>query len=205
MDKQKTIHELLPMVARDIGVVGKNRINADQKFKFRGIDDLLNAAHGALVDHGVTIVPRVTSRDVVRGQTKSGSPNIWVGLTIDYTFYAQDGSNVTATVMSEGLDMSDKATNKALSAGLKYALIQVFSVPTEDMDDSDATTPELPHKYDQREHLDPLLEAQRWGIENLDKLQLYNLLAEWQECTDNRDLQGLRALVKVVKSRSTQA
>lgn len=144
MTNAKTlIFELLPKVAGDIGAVGKNGVNRDQKYKFRGIDDFLNAAHVALTKHGVTIIPRVVQRDVVRGQTKSGTPNIWIGLTAEFAFYATDGSSVSAIITSEGLDTSDKATNKALSAALKYALIQVFSIPTVDIDEADNDSPEL--------------------------------------------------------------
>src|SRR5690606_11320769 len=45
-------------------------------------------------------------------------------------------------IPAEGLDSGDKATNKALSAALKYALIQTFSIPTEDMAEGDAESPE---------------------------------------------------------------
>ena len=56
-----------------------------------------------------------------------------------YHFYAEDGSSViVGPVPAEGIDSSDKATNKALSAALKYMLIQTFSIPTEDMTDSDS-------------------------------------------------------------------
>lgn len=38
---------------------------------------------------------------------------------------------------SEGVDNQDKATNKAFTNGMKYALQKVFLVPTEDIDDVD--------------------------------------------------------------------
>jgi hypothetical protein len=61
-----------------------------------------------------------------------------------YHFYAEDGSTVSVgPVPAEGLDSGDKATNKALSAALKYALIQTFSIPTEDMAEADLDSPEI--------------------------------------------------------------
>jgi hypothetical protein len=63
---------------------------------------------------------------------------------MEYDFFAEDGSKVTVgPIPAEGLDSGDKATNKALSAALKYALIQTFSVPTEDMAEADLETPEI--------------------------------------------------------------
>jgi hypothetical protein len=67
-----------------------------------------------------------------------------VSIMMEYDFYAEDGSKVTVgPVPAEGLDSGDKATNKALSAALKYALIQTFSIPTEDMAEADFETPEI--------------------------------------------------------------
>ena len=60
-----------------------------------------------------------------------------VRLVMEYTFFAEDGSTVSCQMPSEGVDTSDKATNKALSAALKYCLIQTFCVPTEDMAEAD--------------------------------------------------------------------
>lgn len=92
--------------------------------------------------------PRATSfthelKDVVRGSGKAGVDK-HVSIMMEYDFYAEDGSKVTVgPVPAEGLDSGDKATNKALSAALKYALIQTFSIPTEDMAEADFESPEI--------------------------------------------------------------
>jgi hypothetical protein len=44
---------------------------------------------------------------------------------------------VSTLVWGEASDWSDKITNKYLSIGHKYALIQVFAIPTVDIDDPD--------------------------------------------------------------------
>jgi hypothetical protein len=58
-------------------------------------------------------------------------------MKIKYTFFAPDGSFVDAVVSAEAFDSGDKATNKALSAGQKYAFLQVFCIPTEEPKDSE--------------------------------------------------------------------
>jgi hypothetical protein len=143
----------LVKVMKDVGSVGKDGTNSQQGYKFRGIDALLNAVHPALTRHGVVIVPEVLSsnvefRDVVRSSGKSGTDK-HVQLRVKFTFIAEDGSSVLAVTEGEGLDSGDKATNKAMSGALKYALIQTLSIPTEDMEDADRTSPVLEQQVKQ--------------------------------------------------------
>lgn len=142
------IYKKMSQVMADIGPVKKDQKNQAQGFKFRGIDQFVNALHPVLVKHGVFMTPRVVQeshevKEVTRSNGKTGYDK-HVHLMVEYDFYAEDGSKVTVgPIAAEGLDSGDKSTNKALSAALKYALIQTFSVPTEDMVDGDAESPEI--------------------------------------------------------------
>lgn len=146
--ESKLIFKKMSQVMSEIGSVGKNQTNTVQGFKFRGIDQFVNALYPALTKHGVFMVPECVSeqheiRDVVRGNGKPGVDK-HVTIQMKYHFYAEDGSHVTVgPIPAEGLDSGDKATNKALSAALKYALIQTFSIPTEDMAEGDLESPEI--------------------------------------------------------------
>lgn len=145
------IYKKMSQVMAEIGYVGKDQKNAAQGFKFRGIDQFVNALYPALVKHSVFMAPRCVKeehelKDVVRGSGKAGIDK-HVTILMEYDFFAEDGSKVTVgPVPAEGLDSGDKATNKALSAALKYALIQTFSVPTEDMAEGDSESPEIATK-----------------------------------------------------------
>lgn len=131
------IHEQLVKVSDAIGAIGKTRDNTQQGFKFRGIDEFLNAAHPVFIAHGVTVVPQVVDRHIEFHPRDRGFwTHVW--LTMDFHFTADDGSHVTARTCGEGLDLADKATNKAMSAALKYALMQTLTIPLKDMADSDA-------------------------------------------------------------------
>ena len=55
-------------------------------------------------------------------------------------------SFVTTTVYGTAMDSGDKADNKCMSIALKYALLQTFLIPTEDMIDPDSETHELQKK-----------------------------------------------------------
>lgn len=142
------IYKKMSEVMKAIGSVKKDQKNAAQGFKFRGIDQFVNALHPALIAHGVFMTPRTTSytseiREVTRSNGKTGVDK-HVAILVEYDFFAEDGSKVTVgPIAAEGLDSGDKATNKALSAALKYALIQTFSVPTEDMAEADLESPEM--------------------------------------------------------------
>jgi hypothetical protein len=132
------IHELIPKVMKDLGAIGKDRENSFHKYNFRGIDDVYNAVHEVLVSHGVFTVP------VVHEHTFSEHGKMMHVLAkIAYYFYASDGSSFQAVVLGEGADSGDKSANKAMAAAHKYALIQVFSIPTKDAKDSENDSPVL--------------------------------------------------------------
>ena len=142
------IYKKMSEVMRDIGSVGKDQKNSAQGFKFRGIDQFVNSLYPALTKHGVFMAPRCVSeqhelKEVQRSSGKNGVDK-HVTIMMEYDFYAEDGSKVTVgPIPAEGLDSGDKATNKALSAALKYALIQTFAIPTEDMAEADLDSPEI--------------------------------------------------------------
>lgn len=141
------IYELIPKMMADIGAVSKSHTNTGQKYQFRGIEDFYLAAHPAMVKHGVFCAPEVLERNEYRFEkvNEYGKASAWVhvSLRVCHRFYAADGSHVPVTTWGEGLDNSDKATNKAMSGAMKYALIELFCVPTKDVEDSDRESPEV--------------------------------------------------------------
>jgi len=143
-----SILELLPKVADAIGAVAKDRqasMGSGGSFAFRGIDDLYNAVHGALVAQGVVLRPNVVEHTSVdRERLKDGRQagmSLHVTVTVDYEFLAPDGSSIVIRMVGEALDTGDKATQKALSAALKTCLIQTFTIPTEDVAKGDGARP----------------------------------------------------------------
>lgn len=135
------IYETIPRIMADMEAVGKNNYNQQQKFKFRGIDDVMNAMNPVLVKHHVFTVPEVLEQTREHRTTTSGAQLNYSLLKMRFSFYAPDGSHVDAVTMGEGMDSGDKASNKAMAIAYKYALFQVFCIPTEDMDDPDGDTP----------------------------------------------------------------
>lgn len=131
------IHEAIPKVMAEIGHIGKERKNEAQKYHFRGIDDLYNACQASLIKHGVFCVPTVMHSEREERKSSSGNNLIYTILTIKYTFYASDGSSIEAVTVAEGMDTGDKSAYKAMSGAQKYALLQVFAIPTEEAKDAE--------------------------------------------------------------------
>ena len=127
--------------------ISKDRSNQQQGYKFRGIDDCLNALASLLPEHGLVIIPSVLEREVIERQTKSGGSLFYVTVKVQFGFIStKDGSRHDAVVYGEAMDSADKATNKAMSAAYKYAVLLTFCIPTEGDNDADATTHEVAAK-----------------------------------------------------------
>lgn len=141
MAEKKNIFETIAAVMDEIGSIGKDSRNQKQNFMYRGIDAVMNALSPALIKYKLFVVPEVLNQRREERQSANGGNLIYSICTIKYTFYAEDGSFVSATVVGEGMDSGDKATNKAMSVAFKYACFQVFCIPTEEMRDPDAETP----------------------------------------------------------------
>jgi len=136
------IYEAMPKIADAIGAIGKTKKNQQQGYSFRGIDDVYNAAHRALIEHSVFVTTKVVDLKREERATKSGGVLIYTTLLLEVSFVASDGSSVTTITAGEGMDSSDKSTNKAMSAALKYAFFQTFTIPIVEAVDADHETPE---------------------------------------------------------------
>lgn len=140
-----TIAVLLPLIKATIGAVGKNRRMEEgrQKYLYRSVDDMLDAAHAGLVRAGVSPIP-VDYAHV--GTSKDGKPEWWPGLSyVDFTTaggtkgvrimgritYRLTGPKDTQEVpiLVEGNDYADKGTAKVYALGLKLLLAQLFTIP----------------------------------------------------------------------------
>jgi hypothetical protein len=147
--------------------ISKSKNNATQGYKFRGIDEVYNALSSVLADNKLCVLPRVLSREAVERQSGNGKPLYYVAVEVEFDLVsAIDGSKHVIRTIGEAMDSADKATNKAMSAAMKYACLMAFQIPTEGDNDADAHTPEPaarkapPASAPQltREQIDPLVE-----------------------------------------------
>lgn len=149
--EEKKIYAAITNTMRDIGAVGKNDVNTYDKYRFRGIDAVMNALNPAMIKNGIFAIPTVLDCHREEREGKSQTVMMYTVLTVRYDFFADDGSSVSAVVIGEAMDRSDKSTNKAMSAAFKYACFQTFCIPTEELlEDADKDSPEIGRKAAQK-------------------------------------------------------
>jgi hypothetical protein len=139
------IYGKMVAIMRAVGAIGKDRQCSapGANFAFRGIDQVYNALHPIMCEHGVFMLPERITKERSERLSNNGKPMAFTTLHMRYWFVAEDGSRVFCEVEGEGMDNSDKSSNKAMSVAHKYAIVQTFCIPTEDMVDPDADKPEL--------------------------------------------------------------
>jgi hypothetical protein len=136
------VYDVIAKIAGELGKVGlsKDKTNQQQGFKYRGVDDAMNALNPLLAKHGLLILPRVTKYQCVERVSASGKPLFYTILDVEYDFISsEDGSKHTVGPMiGEAMDSGDKSANKAMAIAYKYVCFQAFCIPTEATVDPDA-------------------------------------------------------------------
>jgi len=135
------IYKAITDAMAQISPIAKAKKNEQQRFYYRGIDDVMNELNPILARHKIFVYPEVVKSERSERQTGKGGTLLYSILTVVYHFATDDGSEVCVTVVGEGMDSGDKASNKAMAVAMKYACLQMFCIPTEDMNDPDSETP----------------------------------------------------------------
>lgn len=139
-----SIYKKIPAIMSEVGAIEKTRKNTQGSgYNFRGIDDVYFVMQPLLAKHGVFYSPMVVSETREQRESKSGGTLIYTILRVEFTFYADDGSSFKCCTVGEAMDSGDKSSNKAMSAALKYALLQVFCIPTAEDKDTENHTHEV--------------------------------------------------------------
>lgn len=138
------VYQAINAVQKELAKIGisKDRNNPTQGFKFRGIDDVYNTVSPLLGEHGLCILPRMLTHRIMESQTKNQTVKYTAVVEAEFDFVSsEDGSKHVVKTFGEAMDMADKATNKAMSAAYKYAVMQAFAIPTEGDNDADGASP----------------------------------------------------------------
>ena len=123
--------------------IAKVRENADQHYKFRGIDEVYSTIAPLLAKHRLIIVPRIINRVCTPRTTRNGGYLADVCVEAEFVLMHPEETTqpISITTYGEAMDTADKATNKAISAAHKYAILMLFTVPTVGENDADERTP----------------------------------------------------------------
>lgn len=141
--------------------VGKTQKNTQQGYMYRGINDIMDAIAPLLPKHDLVIIPEVTKVERQERQTKNGGSLFYTYVEMQYTIVStKDESKVVAKFPAEGMDVSDKATNKAIAFAYKYMITQTFCIPYEGQVDGDSETPDAGRNQPQQTQEQPRQQAQ---------------------------------------------
>lgn len=136
------IYSRLADIMAETKAIGKTETNQAQRFKFRGIDNVMNELHALFAQHRVFILPMVEHVDTDVRASKAGGSMTFTRATIRFRYMTDDGSFVDTVNVGEAMDSGDKGMNKAMSIALKYSLLQMLLIPTDEPKDPDAQSPE---------------------------------------------------------------
>ena len=203
--KTPKIYEDLIKANELVGAISKGNTNQQQGFKFRGVDDVYNSLHPILAKCGIVIIPEVVSYEVTERQARNGVL-LYTRATIRHHFTSSDGSSVTTLVVGEAMDSGDKGMSKAMSIALKYALFQLFTIPTDEDKDPDATTHELVPQATTSPDYQSKVEG---AINELAKASSLDELANIfrslpKEMQDDRSVKGEATRLKAVFAQKTE-
>ena len=122
----RTIFATMMAVQRGLAKVGisKDQQNTSQGWKFRGIDDVLNALSGVLAENKALVIPNVIDKK----RLESAKGTHWL-VTVDWTFFNESGDSHTSQHCGEAIDYGDKALAKAITASYKYFLFNALCIP----------------------------------------------------------------------------
>lgn len=141
------VHEAITEVMGEVRAVGKDSVNQQQRFNFRGVDATVNALSPAMRKHGVTVHPSaILSTDYQAFQSKSGAQGIACRMVVEFTFSGPEGDSFTSVVAAEANDYGDKATPKCMSVAFRTCLLQTFALPTQETDPDEQSYDQQPQQ-----------------------------------------------------------
>lgn len=180
-EQPKGIYQAMADIAAEIGAIGKDkRCTQGASFAYRGIDDVYNALNPIMAKHGVFVLPIAGERTTETRQTRNGATMEIVVMRMTYKFCHADGSSVKAVTVGQAMDSGDKATNKAMAIAHKYAILQAFCIPTEDMEDPDAVAEQLAPQQQQRQQYPQQRQQQK--TDGPSEAQIKAMMALFHEC-----------------------
>lgn len=179
------IQEELPAVLKGKEFIMNNKV----MYRFRGIDDLYNAVNPLFKKHRVFMTPEIQESESTEKPSASGKVLFYEKMVIRYKLYAEDGSCVEASTKGIGMDSGDKAANKAMSVAQKYALIQIFSIPTDDPKDPEIDGHQVPANEVRKPELTP--DNPKWAeaitFLRTDGATMERILKGWIVSKENQD------------------
>lgn len=130
------IVDIADAIARITGIIdpiAKTHENKQQRFKFRGIDDVMAVLNLLLADHGVAItVDKTTVVHQATYESKNGFMQWWA-IIVDYRLtHAGTKTYLIASYPGESIDTFDKGLAKCMAGAYRTMALHTFCIPAGD-------------------------------------------------------------------------
>jgi len=120
----------------------RSGVNEFHKYSYATDADVLIAARTALSTVGLAFFPSVARAQRIDSVTASNKAQTKTYLTFTMVIGDIDtGATLSCRWEGESFDTDDKGTNKAATAAIKYFLLKLLMMPTQDVEDADHTSP----------------------------------------------------------------
>lgn len=127
---QKNLIQKAAAVMAQVEHVPKNGWNDFHKYHYATEADITTCVRAAMAEQGLMLIPTVDKVDWTKISGPKGEDRL-ATLTVKFTL--TDGvESREFIILGEGQDRGDKATYKAMTGALKYALLKLFLIPTGD-------------------------------------------------------------------------
>jgi hypothetical protein len=126
---QPSIYARIAEVRSSVGTVPKEGFNKFHGYRYVKVGDILEAVNPLLKAHDLVIIPSVVESKTTAQQ----DGNLMVEVMVEYDI-RDTTSNQQTKVRSpgHGRDKGDKGVYKAMTGSMKYMLIEVFGIATDD-------------------------------------------------------------------------
>ena len=129
----KQITHAIHAVMQDSQHIPKTGFNRHMKYKFSTVEDVISGTKEARSKHGIAIIP---DHQEILNRASFGKQFL-IDIRAHYIVrHTVSGEEFKFSILSSGIDSQDKAFPKALTMALKYAYIQLFSLPRGDDPDA---------------------------------------------------------------------
>lgn len=179
-------HEIftkIPLIASEIKPIQKNQtVKAGQSsYKARSAVDVFNAVSSIMSKHGVFNTFEVLNNERENITNKYGTEGVRSVTHFRFHFHATDGSSVSIDQIGEAIDWGgDKCSNKCLTIAHRNALVSIFTIPFDGMDDPEETN----HQDAEPRSTKQNNRSTEEKIENLDNYVLQNGKNKGQKLSD---------------------
>jgi hypothetical protein len=139
--KPKSVQEAILRVMNDVGYVKKTGTMefGRTSYTFAQERELIAALRPSMVANGLIMVPKGVTPGTETYDTFTKNSKLWRIYRAEFRFeisHPDSDTSILVSVPGEGADNGDKASNKAATGAVKYALRQTFLIETGDDPDN---------------------------------------------------------------------